>query len=189
MSLGRLCCHKRRKKDVLYKCTNEASGAWFTQLTFCVFFLQMNTKTSLINDIIGCLSCIFCSHQQRCQFVLYLWTDLVHKNKRFQEMPPCLADPCWNFRGKNPSIINIPPCLQISSSKNHHPPSPQNFKKHPWYGMDIFWKWKMWWMWMWCIVYLSLRPSSHEIWAFPNQHHYFPKKTTVMPLNPPHSSI
>ena len=121
---------------------------------FGFFFLQMNTKTSLINDIIGCLSCIFCSHQQCCQFVLYLWTDLGHKNKRFQEMPPCLAVPCENSRGKNPSIISIPPCLQISSSKNNHPPSPQNFKK-PSMGSDIFWKWKMRWMWIRCTVYLS----------------------------------
>ena len=39
---------------------------------FVFFFLQINTKTSLINDIIGCfLVSYFCSHQKCCQFVLY----------------------------------------------------------------------------------------------------------------------
>ena len=117
---------------------------------FVFFFYKLTQKHPwLMTSLDACLVSYFCSHQKCCQFVLYWWTDLIHKKKRYQKMPPCLAVPCGNSRGKIPSIISIPQCLQVSSS------ALRISKSHPWYGLDIFWKWKMRWTWMRCTVYLS----------------------------------
>ena len=128
-------------------------GLWslIYTLMFCVFFFYKLTQKHpwLMTSLDACLVSYFCSHQKCCQFVLYWWTDLIHKKKRYQKMPPCLAVPCGNSRGKIPSIISIPQCLQVSSS------ALRISKSHPWYGLDIFWKWKMRWMWMRFTVYLS----------------------------------
>ena len=128
-------------------------GLWsliYTTHVLCFFFYKLTQKHPwLMTSLDACLVSYFCSHQKCCQFVLYWWTDLIHKNKRYQKMPPCLAVPCGNSRGKIPSIISITQCLQVSSS------ALRISKSHPWYGLDIFWKWKMRWTWMRCTVYLS----------------------------------
>ena len=149
-------------------CSNKACGAWCTTHFLWVFFYKWTRKHHWsMTSLDACLVFYFCSHQQFCQFVLYLWTDLVHKNKRFQEMAPCLAVPCGNFKGKNSSIISIPPCLQISSSKNHHPASPQNFKipSMIWFGYCLEMKNVMNVNTMYSVFVIT--SSSHEIWACP----------------------
>ena len=47
-------------------------------------------------------------------------------------MPPCLAVPCGNSRGKNPSIISIPHAFRFPVQRTTTPLALRISKSHPW---------------------------------------------------------